>query len=89
MYASKDFIMTIEETKNKSKQYRGCPTGRGHVERKRNHLEASKQTLDRMHVVGLHQPETYKIKIRDTVCVLSMTAPDQNKHSCCYCYKTN
>lgn len=40
------------------KLYRVCPAGRCHVERKRNHLKVSKQTLDKMHVVDLHQPET-------------------------------
>lgn len=43
---------------NKSKLYHGFPIGRGHVERKMNHLEALKQKLDKMHVVGPHQPET-------------------------------
>lgn len=60
MYASKIIRRekkNIMNVKTESKLYRGCPTGRGHVERKRNHLKASKQTPDKMHEVDLHQPE--------------------------------
>lgn len=70
---NRQIIIVLRVWEKQFKLYRGCPTGRGHVERRRNHLEASKQTLDKMHVEDPHQPETYVNK--NSLQLLSETTP--------------